>query len=108
MIAVIFEVKPKATGEDAYLALAAGLRGLLEQQEGLISIERFESLNEEGKLLSLSFWRDEDSVTAWRNVMEHREAQRKGREELFESYRIRVAKVVRDYTDTERENAPAS
>ena len=77
------------------------------EQEGFISIERFQSLVEEGKILSLSFWEDEEAIKKWRNVMEHRVAQKKGKYELFESYRIRVAEVVRDYSKTDRNGAPS-
>lgn len=107
MYAVIFEVKPKATGTDQYLELAAGLRKFLENREGFISIERFQSLVDEGKILSLSFWENEAAIETWRNLAEHRFAQKKGKEALFHSYRIRVAKVVRDYTDSDRMEAPA-
>lgn len=107
MIAVIFEVKPKQEGSAEYLELAAGLRQFLENRDGFISIERFQSLSEEGKLLSLSFWRDEAAIDAWRNLLEHRMAQKKGKESLFHSYRIRVAEVFRDYTESSREGAPS-
>ena len=107
MIAVIFEVIPKEEGKSEYLKIAAKLRSFLENRDGFISIERFQSLTEEGKILSLSFWRDENSIAEWRNVLEHRNAQKKGKESLFRSYRIRVAEVVRDYTETDRNEAPA-
>ncbi|MCW8964859.1 MAG: antibiotic biosynthesis monooxygenase [Gammaproteobacteria bacterium] len=107
MFAVIFEVVPDGSGKAEYLEIAAELRRLLENRDGFISIERFQSLNDEGKILSLSFWRDEAAIAAWRNEMEHRSAQQKGKASLFESYRIRVAEVVRDYTQDEREQAPA-
>lgn len=106
MFAVIFEVHPTQEGMAEYLEIAAELRGFLENRDGFISIERFQSLVEEGKILSLSFWRDEEAIASWRRLFEHRNAQRKGRDSLFESYRIRVAEVVRDYTFTEREQAP--
>ncbi len=106
MYAVIFEVTPAAAGKDEYLSIAAELRKFLENRDGFISIERFQSLSAEGKLLSLSFWRDEASIEAWRNLLEHRTAQQKGKDSLFQSYRIRVAEVVRDYTASEREQAP--
>lgn len=106
MYAVIFEVVPKSSGQEQYLQIAAGLRTFLEERDGFISIERFQSLVDENKLLSLSFWRDEQAIETWRNLLEHRLAQQKGKESLFESYRIRVAEVVRDYTDEEREQAP--
>jgi len=106
MFAVIFEVKPVEAGKEKYLEFASELRKFLENRPGFISIERFQSLIEEGKILSLSFWEDEVSIETWRNMMEHRTAQKSGKDSLFESYRIRVAKVVRDYTDISRDNAP--
>jgi len=107
MVAVIFEVTPTASGKDAYLKLAAELRPLLEDRDGFISIERFQSLTGEGKVLSLSFWRDEAAVQKWRSLLEHRLAQKKGKEALFSSYRIRVAEVLRDYTNLNRDEAPS-
>jgi heme-degrading monooxygenase HmoA len=106
MIAVIFEVWPAEGRREEYLELAAGLRAELEQTDGFLSIERFESLYEPGKLLSLSFWRDEAAVKAWRNLGEHRAAQAKGRAGVFADYRLRIAGVVRDYGMTERAEAP--
>lgn len=106
MIAVIFEVFPTKEGTSQYLEIAGRLREFLSGQQGFISIERFQSLVEEGKVLSLSFWEDEASIESWRNVLEHRHGQREGKEKLFHSYRIRVANVVRDYTDSDREEAP--
>ena len=106
MFAVIFEVKSKIEGKEEYLKLAAELREILESQTGFLSIERFQSLNEEGKILSLSFWRDEAAIEKWRNILEHRSAQKKGKEALFYSYRIRVAEVVRDYTEANRNKTP--
>jgi len=106
MIAVIFEVRPHAERRDAYLDAAARLRPILERIDGFISVERFESLTEPGKLLSLSFWRDEAAVEAWRNVEEHRRTQQAGRERIFADYRLRVAPVVRDYGMNERAQAP--
>jgi heme-degrading monooxygenase HmoA len=107
MIAVIFEVWPKAEGRQEYLDIAASLRPLLEKIDGFISIERFESLTEKGKILSLSFFRDEEAVKAWRNLAEHRAAQAKGRNELFANYRLRIAGVIRDYGMTTRGEVPA-
>jgi heme-degrading monooxygenase HmoA len=106
MIAVIFEVWPVENGASEYFDLAAELRPLLEGIEGFISIERFESLATKGKYLSLSFWRDEESIQSWRNMEEHRAVQAKGRESIFAEYRIRVASVVRDYGFAERDEAP--
>src|SRR5512146_490199 len=106
MYAVIFEVQPRRGCERDYLALAQQLRPELENIDGFISIERFSSLNNEGKILSLSFWRDETAVKRWREHLGHREAQRRGREEIFADYRIRVATVVRDYGLHERKQAP--
>lgn len=106
MIAVIFEVWPAEGRKSAYLDLAAALREELERVDGFISVERFESLTEPGKLLSLSFWRDEDAVRAWRNHAEHRETQARGRAGVFADYRLRVAAVRRDYGMQSREQAP--
>ncbi len=107
MYAVIFEVRPKEERIDEYLDLAAALRPELEKIDGFISIERFKSLTDEGKVLSLSIWRDEEAITAWRNVAQHREAQAKGRAVIFIDYRIRVAEVLRDYSMIKRGEAPA-
>ncbi len=106
MIAVIFEVWPADGERDHYLALAAVLRAELETIDGFLSVERFESLSEPGKLLSLSFFRDEAAVQAWRNRPAHRATQAKGRGGVFRDYRLRIAGVVRDYGLTEREQAP--
>ncbi len=106
MIAVIFEVWPSEGSLDEYLDIAHGLRSELDKIDGFISIERFSSMYEEGKLLSLSIWRDEAAVQAWREHMDHRAAQAKGRGELFADYRLRVAEVVRDYGLNERDQAP--
>ena len=107
MIAVIFEVWPQAGRRQEYLDLAADLRPLLAGIDGFISIERFESLAEPGKLLSLSFWRDEQAVAAWRVLESHRDAQTRGRNRVFRDYRLRVAGVLRDYGMTDRDQAPA-
>ena len=107
MIAVIFEVRPREGCRDAYLDLAAGLRPLLEEVDGFISVERFQSLADPGKLLSLSVWRDEEALHRWREVQSHRDAQRQGRRRLFEDYRLRVAGVIRDYGMHHRAEAPA-
>lgn len=107
MHAVIFEVWPKREGREDYLGIAADLKPVLEQIEGFISVERFESLTEPGKILSLSFWRDEEAIANWRAVAEHRRAQSKGRNRLFDDYRLRVVSVIRDYGMAERAQAPA-
>jgi heme-degrading monooxygenase HmoA len=106
MIAVIFEVEPAAGRREEYLSTAAGLRPLLEQIDGFISVERFQSLTNPDKMLSLSFFRDEEAVKAWRNIAEHRSAQAAGRAGLFSGYRLRIAAVVRDYGMNERDEAP--
>jgi heme-degrading monooxygenase HmoA len=106
MIAVIFEVSPKPEYKQEYLDLAAQLRPVLETIDGFISIERFESLTEKGKILSLSFFRDEAAVEAWRNVSEHRRSQAKGRARIFKDYRLRIAGVIRDYGLNDRDQAP--
>jgi heme-degrading monooxygenase HmoA len=107
MIAVIFEVLPAEGKMDEYLEIAAGLKPQLEEIDGFISIERFSSLVEEGKVLSLSFWRDEEAIEAWRNPESHRLAQEKGRGGVFYDYRLRVANVNRDYGMENREQAPS-
>ncbi len=107
MIAVIFEVVPAEGKMDAYLDIAAGLKPKLEQVPGFVSVERFRSLSDPGRLLSLSFWRDEEAVRAWRNGPEHRAAQAAGRGGVFAGYRLRVAAVIRDYGLDERAEAPA-
>lgn len=107
MIAVIFEVHPAEGQDAAYLEIAAGLRPLLEGLDGFISVERFRSLSDPGKLLSLSFWRDEAAVRAWRNGLAHREAQARGRDGVFAGYRLRIAAVIRDYGLEDRAEAPA-
>ncbi|MGP1395204.1 MAG: antibiotic biosynthesis monooxygenase family protein [Inquilinaceae bacterium] len=106
MIAVIFEVQPRPEHKQRYLDIAAGLRPHLEQVDGFISIERFQSLTDDTKILSLSFFRDEAAVAAWRNLQVHRTAQDQGRRSVFRDYRLRVAAVVRDYGMTERDQAP--
>lgn len=107
MIAVIFEVQPGAGREQDYLDTAAELRAELEQADGFLSIERFASLTQPGKILSLSFWRDEAAVQAWRMRETHRAAQLRGRGGLFAEYRLRVASVIRDYGMHDRAQAPA-
>ena len=106
MMAVIFEVMPAEGRMQAYLDAAAALRPLLAQIDGFISIERFQSLSEPGKLLSLSFWRDEAAVARWRNKEAHRRTQQFGRSTAFADYRLRVAAVVRDYGMHDRAQAP--
>lgn len=106
MIAVIFEVVPAPGRKREYLDIAASLRPVLEKMDGFISIERFESLTNQGKILSLSIWRDEEAVKRWREFEGHRLAQAKGRAGIFSDYRLRVASVIRDYGMLEREQAP--
>jgi heme-degrading monooxygenase HmoA len=106
MIAVIFEVEPAEGREGAYLATAADLRPLLDGIDGFISIERFRSLANPGKILSLSFFQSEDAVVRWRNLPAHRRAQAVGRGGVFAGYRLRIAHVVRDYGMSERAEAP--
>ena len=94
MYTVIFEVWPTKNGKDEYLQIASKLKDFLQNREGFISIERFQSLSDENKLLSLSFWEDEKSIEIWRNMFEHRIAQDKGNASVFKDYRIRVANVL--------------
>ncbi len=107
MIAVIFEVVPAAGRRQEYLDLAEKLRPQLEKLDGFVSIERFESLTNKGKMLSLSIWRDEEAIKRWRQFEGHRMAQAKGRAGIFADYRLRVASVIRDYSRSERGEAPA-
>ncbi len=106
MIAVIFEVTPAPGQTDEYFALAAALKSEVENFDGFISIERFASVTQPGKFVSLSFWRDEAAVQAWRNVLAHRAAQARGRGGVFADYRLRVATVIRDYGMKARDEAP--
>ena len=106
MIAVIFEVLPKASGKQEYLDIAGELKQHLSTIDGFISIERFQSLVDPDKILSLSFWETEEAVSKWRNLEAHRMAQSKGRAKLFEDYRIRVATITRDYSRNERVQVP--
>ena len=107
MIAIIFEVTPHPDKKQAYLDIAASLRPLLEEIDGFVSIERFQSLSTPGKLLSLSFFRDEAAVLEWRQLEAHRKAQSRGRDDVFDDYRLRVAHVLRDYGMAERGEVPA-
>lgn len=108
MIAVIFEVWPAEGRKDQYMDHAARLRDALNAMDGFISVERFQSLTDPHKLLSLSFWRDEQAIAGWRNQMEHRKTQTAGRAGIFQDYRLRVAAIVRDYGMSERrQQAPA-
>lgn len=104
MIAVIFEVEMEAGKEVDYFDLAAKLRSELDKIDGFISVERFQSLSNEGKYVSISFWRDEEAVIRWREHAEHKLAQRRGKNEIFADFRIRVAKVIRDYTLEDRKD----
>ena len=105
MIAVIFEVEPDPAHRQAYLDIAASLRAQLEAIDGFVSVERFESLSCPGRILSLSFWRDEEAVAHWRQLESHRTAQARGRAGVFRAYRLRVAQVMRDYGLHERDEA---
>ena len=106
MIAVIFEFTPKEGRFPDYMAIVDTLREDLARADGFISLERFESITNKGKFVSLQFWRDEQSVSKWRNLQKHREAQRKGRGGIFKSYRLRIATVLRDYEMDKRAQAP--
>ena len=106
MFAVIFEVEPEKGSAQEYFDLAAELRPELEKIDGFISIERFTSMNNEGKYLSVSFWRDKNALNQWREHLGHRDAQKKGLSAIFRNYRIRVAEVIRDYGKYDRKEAP--
>ncbi len=107
MIAVIFEVQPAEGQLENYLSIAANLKTTLESIDGFISVERFQSLTDSNKYLSLSFFENEDSIRQWRTMNKHRDAQRAGREGVFDNYRLRVASVIRDYGMNERDEAPS-
>ena len=107
MIAVIFEFTPAPGRFPDYMALVETLKPELEKAEGFVSLERFESITAPGKFVSLQFWKDEESVRKWRNLHQHREAQKRGRAGIFASYRLRIAGVIRDYEMDAREQAPA-
>jgi heme-degrading monooxygenase HmoA len=106
VIAVIFEFTPAEGRFPEYMKLVDTLREDLAKAEGFISLERFESITNKGKFVSLQFWQDDESVRKWRNLQKHREAQKKGRGGIFKSYRLRIAEVTRDYTMDERAQAP--
>ena len=106
MIAILFEVQPADGRKEEYLALAEDLRPLLDKIDGFVSIERFQSLSDPTKILSLSFFRDEQAVETWRNLPQHRGAQVKGRAGIFQDYRLRIASVIRDYGMLDRDQAP--
>lgn len=107
MIAIIFEAEPVDDRRDEYLDVAAAMRPLVKEVDGFISVERFESLSSPGKILSLSYFRDEESVERWRRLSAHRSAQAKGRGGIFRDYRLKVAHVLRDYGMFDRDQAPA-
>lgn len=107
MIAVMFEVEIEGERGQRYFDLAAALRPELEQVDGFISVERFQSLVNEGKYLSLSFWRDRPAIEAWFANTNHGTAQQEGRAGLFRDYRIRVAEVFRDYDMAAGRPAPS-
>ncbi|MEX3008582.1 antibiotic biosynthesis monooxygenase [Hoeflea sp. TYP-13] len=107
MIAVIFEVEPHPEKRGQYLDIAAALRPELEKIDGFVSVERFQSLTNENRILSLSFFRDDEAIKNWRNLETHRAAQDKGRSELFKNYRLRIAGVMRDYGMIDRDQAPS-
>jgi heme-degrading monooxygenase HmoA len=106
MIVVIFESWPKPGKSQAYLDMAAALMPLVQEIDGFISVERFQSVSENGKMVALSFWRDAAAVMAWRNLLEHRRIQERSRHRVFDDYRLRIAHVTRDYSKYERANAP--
>lgn len=106
MIAVIFEVEPAEGRKDDYLDIAAEMRPMLDKIDGFISVERFQSLTDPRKILSLSFFEDEDAIARWRNLNAHRGAQAKGRSGVFDDYRLRIASVIRDYGMFDRDEAP--
>ncbi|WP_278921816.1 MULTISPECIES: antibiotic biosynthesis monooxygenase family protein [Pseudophaeobacter] len=107
MIAVIFEVEPAPGRKGDYLDIAAQIRPMLDEIEGFISVERFQSLTNADKILSLSFFEDEAAIARWRNLNAHRAAQSQGRDGVFANYRLRIASVIRDYGLYDRDEAPS-
>lgn len=105
-IVVLFEVTPTKEGMKRYLELATMLNAQLTGFEGFIKAEKYSSMNEEGKMLSMHVWKDEEAIEKWRNVVEHRMSQKEGRENLFESYKITVCSTIREYTNIDRKEAP--
>ncbi len=106
-IIVLFEVKPTKEGMKKYLELASMLKPMLNTADGFVSAQRFQSLNEDGKLLSMNVWQSEDAIEKWRNNLKHRMSQAEGKNKLFESYKITVCKSLREYSNTNRDNAPS-
>ena len=106
MIAVIFEAEPREGQDERYLAIAASMRKAVGEVEGFVSVERYRSLSDPGRILSLSFFEDEEAVARWRTLASHRAAQRQGRETVFGDYRLRIAEVLRDYGMDDRAQAP--
>jgi heme-degrading monooxygenase HmoA len=107
VIAVIFEFTPAEGRFPEYMQLVETLKADLAKAEGFVSLERFESITTPGKFISLQFWRDEECVRKWRTLQQHRAAQKHGRERIFDSYRLRIASVIRDYEKDRRDQAPA-
>jgi len=107
VITVIFEFTPHAGRFPDYLRIVDTLREDLAKADGFIQLERFESITNKGKFLSLQYWRDEESVRKWRNLQKHRDAQKQGRASVFQDYRITICSVLRDYRMNEREQVPA-
>jgi heme-degrading monooxygenase HmoA len=106
VIAVLFESQPYPGKTDVYLEAGARLGRLVESFDGFLGIERFQSLTNPGKLLAVSYWRDEESVERWRNLPIHRDIQQTSRKSIFSDYRLRIASVIRDYTMNDRREAP--
>src|SRR5687767_3825444 len=107
MIAVLFESKPFPNQKDAYLAAAARLGPLAKDVDGFLGIERFESISNPGKMLAISYWRDEEALNGWRNLDIHKKIQQSSRKNIFADYRVLVMKAMRDYSMTDRTEAPA-
>jgi len=102
MHVVVFEVTVKPDVGHRYFDIAAELKPELEKIDGFLSVERFESMLTPHKYLSLSFWRDEDSVARWREHGMHQSAQMLGKSEIFADFRISVAEIKRQYTLADR------
>lgn len=106
MIVVLFEGVARPDQRDAYLDLAAALLPEAQAIDGFIAVERFQSFADPEKILSLSAWRDEEALARWRAHDGHRAAQTRGRSEVFGDYRLRIARVLRDYGREDRAQTP--
>ncbi len=81
--------------EAAYQAMAEDMFELVAEQDGFLGYENFSS--DDGKHVTIAYFRDEEAILNWKRVAEHREAQRLGREKWYQSFTLRIATVTRAY-----------